>query len=214
MNINHRRVQLVMALRSCGVTDTSVMAVMETIPREMFVPLALRQHAYKDVALPIGYEQTLSQPGVVGIMTQALGLTDRMKVLEVGTGSGYQTVVLARLARRVYTIERHEPLLKIAECRFRKLRISNITTMCGDGTIGWQEQTPFDRIIVTAAALDLPPQLADQLTIGGVMVVPIGFQSDFQTILRVVRNQHGLDIEEIRDVNFVPLITEEVWESA
>ena len=131
--------------------------------------------------------------------------------MEVGTGSGYQTAVLASLARRVYTIERHEPLLKFAECRFQKLRISNITTMCGDGTIGWQEQTPFDRIIVTAAALDLPPLLADQLTIGGVMVVPIGFQSDLQTILRVVRNQHGLDVEEIRDVKFVPLISDEVW---
>lgn len=213
MNLDHRRVQLVLALRSSGVTDTAVMAAMEAIPREIFVPSALRQHAYENAALPIGYEQTLSQPGIVGIMTQALGLTDRMKVMEVGTGSGYQTAVLASLARRVYTIERHQPLLKIAESRFQKLRINNITTRCGDGTVGWQIQIPFDRILVTAAALDVPPLLADQLTVGGVMVVPIGYETEFQTILRVVRNPSGFDTEELRDVKFVPLIPEEVWEA-
>ena len=213
MNLDHRRVQLVLALRSSGVTDTAVMAAMEAIPREIFVPSALRQHAYENAALPIGYEQTLSQPGIVGIMTQALGLTDRMKVMEVGTGSGYQTAVLASLARRVYTIERHQPLLKIAESRFQKLRINNITTRCGDGTVGWQIQIPFDRILVTAAALDVPPLLADQLTVGGVMVVPIGYETEFQTILRVVRNPSGFDTEELRDVKFVPLIPEEVREA-
>ena len=206
MNLDHRRVQLVLALRSSGVTDTAVMAAMEVIPREIFVPSALRQHAYENAALPIGYEQTLSQPGIVGIMTQALGLTDRMKVLEVGTGSGYQPAVLASLARRVYTIERYKPLMRVAETRFQDLRVRNVTTKCGDGTMGWEEQAPFDRIIVTAAALDVPPILAAQLSVGGIMVVPIGYDSDFQTILRVTRNESGFETEELREVNFVPLV--------
>ncbi len=210
MNFDHRKVQIVLALRRLGVTDTVVMAAMEAIPRELFVPPSLRRHAYQDATLPIGYEQTLSQPSVVGIMTQALRLTDRMKVLEVGTGSGYQTVVLARLARRVYSVERHKPLLENAEARFQDLQINNITTKCGDGTIGWKEQIPFDRIIVTAASLDVPPVLADQLTIGGVMVVPIGLESTLQKIVRVTRTMNGLETEELRDVNFVPLIPTEV----
>ncbi len=210
MNFDHRKARLVMSLRSAGVTDRNVMAAIETVPREFFVPPALRHHAYADVALPIGHEQTLSQPGIVGIMTQALDLSDRMKVLEVGTGSGYQTTVLSRLARRVYTVERHKPLLKLAEARFEELSLHNITSKCGDGTLGWNAQNPFDRIIVTAAASDVPPVLADQLTLGGVMVVPIGYETEFQTILRVVRTEAGFDTEELRDVKFVPLIPAEV----
>ena len=206
MNFDHSRALLVMGLRSAGVTDRNVMVAIESVPRELFVPPVLRNHAYADVALPIGHEQTLSQPGIVGIMTQALDLTDRMKVLEVGTGSGYQTTVLARLARRVYTVERHKPLLRVADARFEELKLRNITSRCGDGTLGWEAQNPFDRIIVTAAALDVPPVLADQLTLGGVMVVPIGYDSELQTILRVVRTETGFDTEELRDVKFVPLI--------
>ena len=213
MNFDHSKALLVMGLRSAGVTDSNVMATIESVPRELFVPLVLRHHAYADVALPIGHEQTLSQPGIVGIMTQALDLTDRMKVLEVGTGSGYQTTVLARLARRVYTVERHKPLLQVAEARFKELKLRNITSKCGDGTLGWEVQNPFDRIIVTAAALDVPPVLADQLTLGGVMVVPIGYESEFQTILRVVRTETGFDTEELREVKFVPLIPAEVEET-
>jgi len=213
MNFDHGKALLVMGLRSAGVTDRNVMAAIESVPREYFVPPVLRHHAYEDVSLPIGHEQTLSQPGIVGIMTQALDLSDRMKVLEVGTGSGYQTTVLSRLARRVYTIERHKPLLEIAETRFEELKLRNVTAKCGDGTLGWEAQNPFDRIIVTAAALDVPPILADQLTEGGVMVVPIGYDSDFQTILRVVRTDSGFDTEELRDVKFVPLIPAEVEEA-
>lgn len=209
MNFDHRRVQIVMALRSVGVTDTSVMAAIESIPRENFVPSSLRQHAYEDVTLPIGYGQTLSQPSVVGIMTQSLCLSDRMKVLEVGTGSGYQTAILSKLARRIYTIERHKALVLGAEIRFKDLKISNVTAKYGDGTVGWKEQTPFDRIVVTAASLDVPPILASQLAIGGMMVVPIGVDSQTQTILRVTRKKNGLKIEELRDVNFVPLIPSE-----
>ena len=210
MNFDSRRVQLVLALRKAGITDSKVMAVMESIPRNIFLSPILVKHAYEDVALPIGFEQTLSQPGVVGIMTQALAVTDRMKVLEVGTGSGYQTVVLSKLARRVYTIERHRELLKKAEKRFKELKISNITTKYGDGTFGWKAQEPFDRIMVTAASLDIPPILADQLSLGGIMVVPIGQTSDLQSILKVERTEDGFETEEIREVSFVPLIPAEV----
>ena len=210
MEFDQRRAQLILALRKIGVTDTAVMAVIEAIPREIFVPSSLRKHAYVDASLPIGYEQTLSQPSVVGIMTQALDINDRMKVLEVGTGSGYQTAILSKLARRVYTIERHQPLLTEAEARFNELQISNITTKCGDGTIGWKEQIPFDRIIVTAASSDLPPVLINQLNVGGIMVAPVGLDETTHTIMRVTRKQNGLETKDLRDVNFVPLIPAEV----
>lgn len=210
MDFDQRRVQLILSLRRMGVTDTAVMAVIESIPREIFVPASLRKHAYEDSSLPIGYQQTLSQPSVVGIMTQALHLTDRMKVLEVGTGSGYQTAILSKLARRVYTIERHQPLLKEAESRFKELHISNITAKCGDGTVGWKEQTPFDRIIVTAASSDLPPVLINQLNMGGIMVAPVGLDENSHTIMRVIRKQNGIETEDLRNVNFVPLIPAEV----
>ena len=131
--------------------------------------------AYDDVALPIGYYQTLSQPSTVGRMTQALDLGDRMKVLEIGTGSGYQAAVLAKLCRRLYTIERYPELLKDAEQRFKKLGLVNITTRIGDGSLGWPEQAPFERIIVTAAAADIPDILLKQLAEGGIMIIPVGF---------------------------------------
>jgi protein-L-isoaspartate(D-aspartate) O-methyltransferase len=200
------KMELVLSLRRAGVTDTDVIATMESVPREIFVPEAFRDRSYEDITLPIGHHQTLSQPGVVGLMTEALELDDRKKVLEVGTGSGYQTAILAPLCRRVYTIERHEPLLREAEIRFEELRVRNVTTKVGDGTLGWGAQAPFERIIVTAAAADVPPILADQLSIGGIMVVPIGLSDDFQTILKVVKTDHGLETEELRDVRFVPLI--------
>jgi protein-L-isoaspartate(D-aspartate) O-methyltransferase len=210
---DYRQARLVLGLRSAGVSDTRVMSAMEAIPREMFVPKAFHHHAYENVTLPIGHQQTLSQPGIVGVMTQALNVTDRSKVLEVGTGSGYQTSVLAKLCRRVYTVERYRPLLAVAEQRFKELKLHNITTKLGDGTLGWVEQTPFERIIVTAAALDVPPVLADQLTLGGIMVVPIGSDPSLQTILKVVRHEDGFEAEELRDVKFVPLIPAEVQEA-
>lgn len=213
MNLDNRRARLVLGLRGAGVTDTRVMSAMEGVPRELFVPKVFHHHAYENVTLPIGHRQTLSQPGIVGLMTQALAPDDRAKVLEVGTGSGYQTAVLAGLCRRVYTIERYRPLLAEAERRFLELKLHNITTKLGDGTLGWAAQTPFERIIVTAAALDVPPVLADQLTVGGIMVVPIGSDPSFQTILKVVRAEDGFETEELRDVKFVPLIPMEVKEA-
>ena len=202
-----------MGLRRAGVADRNVMAVMEALPREPFVPNALRAQAYEDTALPIGHEQTLSQPSVVGLMTEALEAGPRMKILEVGTGSGYQTAVLAALCRRVYTIERHAELLAVAEVRFAELKLHNIVAKTGDGTLGWPAQAPFERIIVTAAAADVPPVLADQLSEGGAMVVPIGIDDASQTILRVRREGEAFETEELSDVRFVPLIPEEAGRS-
>ena len=204
------KMELVFSLRRAGVTEPSVVATMERVPRELFVPEVFRSRSYEDITLPIGHHQTLSQPAIVGLMTEALELNDRKKVLEVGTGSGYQTSILALICRRVYTIERHAPLLQEAEKRFDKLRIRNVTAKVGDGTLGWEAQAPFERIIVTAAAADIPPVLADQLSIGGIMIVPIGLGDNFQTILKVIKKENGFKTKELRDVRFLPLIPEEV----
>ena len=204
------KMELMFSLRRAGVTEPSVVATMERVPRELFVPEVFRSRSYEDITLPIGYHQTLSQPAIVGLMTEALELNDRKKVLEVGTGSGYQTSILAMICRRVYTIERHASLLQEAEKRFDKLRIRNVTAKVGDGTLGWEAQAPFERIIVTAAAADIPPILADQLSIGGIMIVPIGLGDNFQTILKVIKKENGFKTKELRDVRFVPLIPEEV----
>ena len=203
------KMELVLSLRRAGVTEPNVVSTMERVPRELFVPEVFRSRSYEDITLPIGYHLTLSQPAIVGLMTEALQLDDRKKVLELGTGSGYQTAILASICRRVYTIERHAPLLKEAEKRFEKLRIRNITSKVGDGTLGWDAQAPFERIIVTAAAADIPPILVDQLSINGIMIVPIGRDENFQTIIKVVKKESGLETEQLRDVRFVPLITEE-----
>ena len=200
---------LVLSLRQAGVTESKVVAAMEHVPRELFVPEVFRNRSYQDITLPIGYHQTLSQPAIVGLMTEALALDDRKKVLEVGTGSGYQTAVLASICRRVYTIERHAALLEEAEKRLDKLRIRNVTSKVGDGTLGWAIQAPFERIIVTAAAVDIPPILGDQLSIGGIMILPIGLGEDIQTVLRVTKKDSGLETKELRNVRFVPLIPEE-----
>ena len=213
MNFDDRKARLVLGLRRAGVTDRAVMAVMEALPREPFVPPALLASAYEDTALPIGHQQTLSQTSVVGLMTEALGIGARMKVLEVGTGSGYQTAVLSALCRRVYTIERHPELLRVAEARFAQLKLHNIVAKAGDGTLGWPAQAPFERIIVTAAAADVPPVLADQLADGGAMVVPIGIDDALQTLLRVTRDGDDFATEELSDVRFVPLIPEEAGQS-
>ena len=200
------KAKLVMALRKAGVTDTAVLGAIETLPRDVFVPAHFRHAAYDDVALPIGHGQTVSRPAVVGLMTEALCLTPRTKVLEIATGSGYQTAVLAMLSRRVYTIERHRPLLAMAEQRFGQLKLFNITTRAGDGTLGWKAQAPFQCIIVTAAAADVPPVLADQLAEGGAMVVPIGSDYASQAIVKVVREGSGFTTKEMRAVPFVPLV--------
>ncbi len=206
MSVHASKIRLLMELRRQGITDTKVLSALERIPREDFVSETFHDQAYENIALPIGYNQTLSQPYIVALMTESLKVSDRMKVLEVGTGSGYQALVLAKICRRLYTIERHKPLLDQAELRFKKFEQTNIVSKAGDGTKGWKEQAPFDRIMVTAAAADVPPALADQLAIGGIMVAPIGEDTSGQWLIRVTRTETGFDVEELVEVRFVPLI--------
>jgi protein-L-isoaspartate(D-aspartate) O-methyltransferase len=202
-----RVIRLLMELRRMGVSDTRVLAAMERVPREAFVADPFLDQAWENTALPIACGQTISQPLVVALMTQALEVGDRMKVLEVGTGSGYQSAVLARLCRRLYSIERHKPLLAGAEERFRRLRLHNITCRAGDGSRGWPEQAPFDRIMVTAAAPDIPPALIEQLKPDGIMVLPLGdFGGIDQELVRVTRTSRGIDIQPFLPVRFVPLV--------
>ena len=208
MSSDARKIRLVIGLRRAGIGDTRVLGAIERIPRELFSPDGFREQAYEDTALPIGCHQTISAPTTVARMTQALELTDRMKVLEVGTGSGYQAAILSRLCRRLYTIERYRELLAAAEERFAALRITNITAKAGDGTYGWPEQAPFERIIVTAAATDVPPLLAEQLAVGGIMVFPIDDGAGGQRLLRVRRGPEHLDTEDLGPMRFVPLIAE------
>lgn len=202
-----RVIRLLMELRGQGITDTRVLAAIEKVPRDRFVAQPFLDQAYENHALPIACGQTVSQPYIVALMTQALEVGERMKVLEIGTGSGYQAAVLSRLCRRLYTIERHKPLLVEAEKRFRELRIHNITAKLGDGGLGWPEQAPFERIMVTAAAHDIPPKLVEQLQVGGIMVLPVGdVGSGAQDLVRVVKLEHGIDIQHLEPVRFVPMV--------
>lgn len=208
MTSEARILRLLMELRRLGVTDTPTLAAIERVPRDLFVVAPFQDQAYENRALPIGRGQTVSQPLVVGLMTQALQVGDRMKVLEIGTGSGYQAAVLSQLCRRLYTIERHKPLLKQAEDRFRQLRIHNITSRFGDGSRGWPEQAPFERIMVTAAAHDIPPVLVSQLAVGGIMVLPLGdSHGQDQDLLKITKLADGdLHIDNLGPVRFVPLL--------
>ncbi len=201
-----RKMRFLFALRSQGVTDARVLAAMEKIDRGAFVRGIFADKAYEDMPLPIACGQTISQPSVVGLMTQALELGPRDKVLEVGTGSGYQAAVLSQLARRVYTADRHRRLVREAEEVFRSLGLTNITAFTADGSFGLPEQAPFDRILVTAAAEDPPGPLLAQLRIGGIMVLPVGQSGAVQTLLQVRRGETGYDYHELRPVRFVPLV--------
>ncbi len=200
-----RMIQLVMSLRGGGVTDAKVMGALERTPRHLFVPQRFGDQAYDDRALPIDCGQTISQPLIVALMTQALKLDDRCKVLEIGTGSGYQAAVLARLARRVYSVERYRTLSREAEARFEALRLTNIVTKIGDGTLGWAEQAPFDRIILTASAPERPDTILAQLKDGGIAVAPVD-RGTKQVLVRYVRNGDEIEEKDIMDVRFVPLV--------
>lgn len=200
------QMQFLFQLRSRGVVDASVMTAMENVDRGAFVKGHFSEKAYEDMPLPIECGQTISQPSVVGLMTQALKVSPRDKVLEIGTGSGYQAAVLSHLSRRVYTVERHARLAAKARDTFDDLNISNITVVTADGTAGLPEQAPFDRIIVTAAAEDPPGPLLAQLRDGGIMVVPVGQSDAVQSLIKVTKTAQGFDYDEILPVRFVPLV--------
>ena len=201
-----RRARLILALRSQGVTDPAVLNALEQTPRELFTPDLFMERAWEDSALPIACGQTISQPFIVGLMTQALEVEPRSRVLEIGTGSGYQTAVLSRLARLVYTVERYRTLLGEAEQRFRHLGLPNVITKFGDGGEGWRAQAPFDRILVTAAAPDEPKTLLAQLKPNGVLVAPIG-KGPVQALKRYrADGQGGFTQEVLCDVRFVPML--------
>lgn len=201
-----QKMQFLFAIRSRGVTDKRVLTAMENVDRGLFVKGIFSDRAYEDMPLPIECGQTISQPSVVGIMTQALNVTPRDTVLEVGTGSGYQTVILSQLARRVYTVERYKRLVMSSKLVFEHLKTTNIISLYADGSHGLPDQAPFDKIILTAAAEDPPGPLLAQLKIGGIMVLPVGQSDTVQSLIKVTRSQTGFDYEDIRDVRFVPLV--------
>jgi protein-L-isoaspartate(D-aspartate) O-methyltransferase len=200
------QIGLIMQLRRRGIRDTGVLRAIERVPRNLFVDPAFAGHAYQDIALPIECGQTISQPYVVAFMTEKLELDRTHKVLEIGTGSGYQAAVLSHLCRRVYTIERWRELQKSADRRFAELGITNVTAIIGDGWLGWPPQAPFDRIIVTAAAADAPEALVEQLKIGGRMIIPLGEDRDRQSLVLIEKSAEGLTQSSVLPVRFVPLM--------
>lgn len=204
--------RLVATLQGAGIHDERVLGAIESIPRDIFVPAEMKDDAWEDMALPIGQGQTISQPFIVATMTQALELTPQDRVLEIGTGSGYQAAILSRIAGRVYSVERHKPLLQQAETIFRELAIRNLAVVCADGMRGWPtiggvRPAPFDKIIVTAAAREKPPAaLLDQLKPGGIMVCPVG-EAGHQVLNRYKKeSEDTYIISKICDVRFVPLL--------
>ena len=206
MTQDAQKIRLILELRQAGIIDTEILSAMEKVPRERFVPHAFEDRAYDGIALPIGHGQTISQPVVVAKMIMALNLNDRIKILEVGAGSGYQTAILSYLCRRVYAIERHRDLLIGAQKLLDEIRRYNVTAVLGDGTLGWPDQAPFERIIVSAAAPEIPENLTNQLAEGGVMVLPVGDQRRDQMIMRVIRREGVIHTENLWPVRFLPLV--------
>ena len=208
MTSQRTRERLLTRLMEQGISNMEVLDVIRSTPRHIFLDEALSHRAYEDVALPIGFNQTISQPYVVAFMTEKLEVEEHHKVLEIGTGSGYQAAVLSKLCSHVYTIERYRELQKVADAHFEELGIDNISTIIGDGWIGWPPQAPFDRIIVTAAAPEVPEALVDQLKVGGRMIIPIGENRDSQSLIQV--DKFGEDDEfterSLLPVRFVPLV--------
>lgn len=201
--------ELLTGLQRNGISDPRVLEAMACTPREMFISdSALKEHAYADEALPIECEQTISQPFVVAFMTERLHLTPDNDVLEIGTGSGYQTAILSRLARHVYTIETHVKLHRLAAERFDRLGLTNITAIAGDGTRGWPEFRLFDRIIVTAGTEEAPKPLLDQLAPGGFMIIPLGSRDD-QRVTLITCTGGRFEYQALLPVRFVPLVPEE-----
>jgi protein-L-isoaspartate(D-aspartate) O-methyltransferase len=207
--MRHRMVETQIAAR--GVSDPRVLAAMNKVPRHRFIPSTLWDQAHGDYPLPIGEDQTISQPYIVALMTEMLELKDTDRVLEIGTGSGYQAAILAELAAQVYTIDRVALLLAQAERILAKLGYTNITTRVGDGTLGWPEEMPFDAIIVTAGAPQVPRPLTEQLALGGRLVIPVGDRWS-QTLTCVRKTTEGLKFEYHGGCRFVRLIGEHGWQ--
>lgn len=205
-DLAQKKMQFFLSLRQHGVNDSRVLAAMEKVDRGQFVRGLFTARAYEDMPLPIACGQTISQPSVVGLMTQAAEVTDRDTVLEVGTGSGYQAAILAHLARRVYTVDRHRRLVREAQDIFDAQGLINITAVAADGSFGLPDNAPFDRIIVTAAAEDPPGPLLQQLKVGGIMIVPVGQSDAVQSLIKVKRHATGFEYDELRPVRFVPLV--------
>ena len=203
---DHRTVALLMALRGQGIADRRVLEAIEKTPREIFVDKLFEASAYDNIALPIACGQTISQPFIVATITEALDVTPKHRVLEIGTGSGYQAAVLARLAGWVYTVERHRPLLDVAKTRFRKLRLHNVVVQHDDGLKGWPEQAPFDRIVLSAAVEEVPQILMDQLKPGGILIAPVGSERFSQHLVKIIRTESGTRNETLMPVVFVPMV--------
>ncbi|MGD0190131.1 MAG: protein-L-isoaspartate(D-aspartate) O-methyltransferase [Rhizomicrobium sp.] len=207
---DHRPIALVMALRGQGISDRRVLEAVERTPRDLFVEEPFQSSAYENSALPIACGQTISQPYIVAYMTQMLEVAPKHRVLEIGTGSGYQAAVLAPLCRMVYSVERHRQLLKAAESRFAALKLHNIVTRCGDGLLGWPEQAPFDRIILTAAVPEVPPNLIELLKPDGILIAPVGQQPSAESIsqhlVKIIRMDGTVTRETLIAVAFVPMV--------
>jgi protein-L-isoaspartate(D-aspartate) O-methyltransferase len=201
------RSQLVEVLRAKGITDLAVLKAVSEVPRHLFVPASVRHRAYEDSALPIGQRQTISQPFVQATYLQALNLQGEEKVLEVGTGSGYQTALLARLAAMVFSVERHAVLAEEAKAALTAAGVTNISIMVGDGTLGWRPYAPYDAILVAAASPDIPQPLLDQLSDGGRLVIPIGAR-DTQQLIMIERRGEEYIRHKLAEVRFVPLVGE------
>lgn len=210
MTSQRTRDRLIQRLREKGIRDNRVLEAMRMLPRHLFVDEALATRAYEDDALPIGHKQTISQPYIVARMTEAL-LADGVpkKVLEIGTGSGYQAALLAHLVEQVYTVERIEPLYQQARKLLMKLGLRNVRCKLSDGTWGWESYAPYDAIIVTAAAPEVPQSLLKQLAIGGRLIIPVGAQHEAQQLLTLVRTKDGVEQQKLEDVIFVPLVSGE-----
>ena len=204
-----QKANLIMKLRSMGISSNSVLSAIERIPREIFLPCTFHSYAYQNNPLPIGFEQTISQPYIVALMTEALSLKGNEVILEIGTGSGYQTSILSLLTRRVYSIERLKPLLVNAQRCFKKLKLTNIVSEVGDGFFGWPKLAPFDNVIITCAIDKLDNRILNQIRFNGICIAPVGKKNSEQRLKKItIKNTRNTDIwEDLGKVSFVPLIT-------
>lgn len=203
--MNESKALLMLKLRQNGVSNPEVLKSIETIDRSSFISKSFLNRSLEDIPLPIECGQTISQPSLVAFMIQQLEIPYRSKVLEIGTGSGYQTAILSRLSSRVYSIERYKKLVDMAKIRLANLNISNVIILLMDGFFGYSLQAPFDRIILTAAVEEIPNLLISQLKVGGIMIIPVGLSNQKQSLLKVIKTEKGLDIKELMSVRFVQM---------